>query len=295
MRLLAALAAGVFAYLAVGYLFGHAPPRIGLRARPRASRRPRAQQWLDQAGAEVNPRQFWAVSVLCGAVAFVLVAAVTGAPAVALLPAVAVAGLPRTYYASARKSRARQRARAWPDALRHLAASLATPLSLHQSLVALGRTGPVPLRPAFLRYARLSAALDQRAALQAVREDLADAASDRVLDVLIVAVDQGPSLILDLLADQARITTLDLELIEHIESRQLLDRLSARGVLVLPYLLLILVCASVPEYQAFYSAPQGVFVLALGVALSFAGMAVVRRQAAIPGEERVFGPAPEEA
>lgn len=290
MRLLAALSAATFAYLAVGYLFGHAPPRLGLRSRPKAPRRPRAQQWLDQAGAEVSPTQFWAVSILCGALAFVVVAGVSGAPAVALLPAAAVAGLPRTYYAAVRKTRARERAQAWPDALRHLAASLATPLSLHQSLVALGQTGPVPLRPAFERYSRLSAALDQRAALQAVREDLADAASDRVLDVLIVAVDQGPTLILDLLADQARITSLDLELVEHIESRQLLDRLSARGVLVLPYLLLIMLCASVPEYRAFYRAPEGVFVLALGVALSFGGMAVVRRQARIPGEERVFGP-----
>jgi tight adherence protein B len=293
MRLAAALAAAVFAYLAVGYLFGHAPPRLGLRARPRAPHRPRAQQWLDQAGAAVSPAQFWTVSVLGGALAFVVVAGMTGTVTVALLPAVGVAGLPRTYYAAVRKSRARQRTRAWPDALRHLAASLATPVSLHQALVALGRTGPLPLRPAFERYARLTAALDQRAALQAVREDLADAVSDRVLDVLIAAVDQGPAIVLDLLADQARITSLDLVLVEQIESRQLLDRLSARGVLVLPYFLLVVLCASVPEYRAFYGTAPGVAVLAVGVVLSFGGMAVVRRQARIPGEERVFGPAPE--
>ena len=295
MRLAAALSAAVFAYLAMGYLLGQAPPRLGLRARPKAAVRPRAQQWLDQAGADVNPTQFWTVSVLGGALAFVVVAGLTGTVAVALLPAIAVAGLPRTYYAAVRKNRARQRTRAWPDALRHLSASLATPLSLHQALVALGRTGPLPLRPAFERYARLTAALDQRAALQAVREDLADAVSDRVLDVLIAAVDQGPAIVMDLLADQAHITSLDLVLVEQIESRQLLDRLSARGVLVLPYFLLVVLCASVPEYQAFYGTAGGVLVLAIGVALSFGGMAIVRRQARIPGEERVFGPAAGEA
>lgn len=295
MRLLAALSAATFAYLAVGYLFGHAPPRIGLRARPKASRRPRAQQWLDQAGADVNPTQFWTVSVLGGGMAFLVVAGMTGTVTVALLPAIGVASLPRTYYAAVRKNRAHQRTRAWPDALRHLAASLATPLSLHQSLVALGKTGPLPLRPAFDRYARLTAALDQRAALQAVREDLADSVSDRVLDVLIAAVDQGPTIVLDLLADQAHITSLDLVLVEQIESRQLLDRLSARGVLVLPYFLLVVLCASVPEYRTFYGTGRGVFVLGLGVALSFGGMAIVRRQARIPGEDRVFGPAVEEA
>ena len=295
MRLAAALSAAVFAYLGVGYLLGQAPPRLGVRARPRAGVRPRAQQWLDEAGADVNPAQFWTVSVLGGVLAFVVVAGVTGTVAVALLPAVAVAGAPRTYFAAVRKNRVRQRTRAWPDALRHLSASLATPLSLHQALVALGNTGPVPLRPAFERYARLSAALDQRAALQAVREDLADAVSDRVLDVLIAAVDQGPTIVMDLLADQAHITSLDLVLVEQIESRQLLDRLSARGVLVLPYFLLVVLCASVPEYRAYYGTAGGVLVLAIGVALSFGGMAIVRRQARIPGEERVFAPAPGEA
>ena len=128
-----------------------------------------------------------------------------------------------------------------------------------------------------------------------MREDLADAVSDRVLDVLIAAVDQGPAIVMDLLADQAHITSLDLVLVEQIESRQLLDRLSARGVLVLPYFLLVVLCASVPEYRTFYDTGRGVFVLALGVALSFGGMAIVRRQARIPGEDRVFGPAVEEA
>ena len=294
MRLLAALCAAVFAYLGVGYLLGQAPPRVGLRARPKAPR-PRGRQWLEEAGAGVSPAQFWAVSALGGALAFLVVAGVSGTPAVALLPAVAVGGAPRTYYASVRRHRAKERTRAWPDALRHLAASLATPLSLHQSLVALGKSGPLPLRPAFERYTRLSAALDQRAALQAVREDLADAVSDRVLDVLIAAVDQGPTLVLDLLADQARITSLDLELVEHIESRQLLDRLSARGVLVLPYFLLIVVCASVPEYREYFRTGAGLVSLAVGVVLGWGGMAIVRRQARIPGEERVFGPALEEA
>src|SRR5207244_605520 len=99
---------------------GQAPPRLGWRARPSRLRRPRAQAWLDQAGAEVNPTQFWAVSVLGGALAFVMVAGMTGTVTVALLPAVGVAGLPRAYYAAVRRNGARSRTRAWPDALRHL-------------------------------------------------------------------------------------------------------------------------------------------------------------------------------
>ncbi len=79
----------------------------------------------------------------------------------------------------------------------------------------------------------------------------------------------------------------------HIESRQLMDRLSARGVLVLPYFLLVVLCMSVPEYRSFFGTPGGVVVLGVGVALGFGGMAVVRRQARIPGEERVFAAAGE--
>ncbi len=226
--------------------------------------------------------------------AFVVLLGVTGTVAVALLPALAVASLPRAYFASVRRNQARLRAKAWPDALRHLSASLASPLSMHQSLMALARTGPLPLRAAFARYGRLSAALDQRAALQAVRDDLADSVSDRVLDVVIAALDQGPAIVLDLLADQARAITADLELMAHIESRQLMDRLSARGVLVLPYFLLVVLCMSVPEYRAYFGTAGGVVVLGVGVALGFGGMAVVRRQGRIPVEERVFAAAGEE-
>jgi tight adherence protein B len=286
---LAALSAAVFVYLGVGYLTGYTPARLRFRSPPR--HRPlklSRQGWLNQAGARVTVRQFWATSVAVGAVAFVAVFALTGTVAVALLPGVAVALLPRAYYARERAKRAGEQTRAWPDALRSLSASLSASLSLHQALVALGFTGPVALRPVFARYARLSATLDQRAALEVIREELADPVSDRVVEVLILATEQGAAIVMDILGDLARATTLDLQLTERIETAQLEQRLNARAVFVLPYVILIIMCARGTQFRDFYQSSLGLVVVAIGAGMSTVGMVLINRLGRVPGEERLF-------
>jgi tight adherence protein B len=291
VRLLAGLCGGVFAYMATGYLTGYVPAnfrrRLGERTpRPAGVSR---QLWLHQAGAKVTPLQFWATSIGIGLAAFLVVLALTGTAVVALIPAVAVAGLPRAYYGRERRRRAGLQIRAWPDALRNLTGSLSATLSLHQSLVALTHTGPVPLRPVFERYHQLSGSLDQRAALEAIREELADPVSDRIIEVLILAVEQGPSIVIDILSDLARATTADLQLAERLETAQLEQRLNARAVFVLPYFMLIMLCARPGAFRDFYSGAGGIIVVALGGAMSLGGMAIINRLGRQPAEERVFG------
>ena len=288
MRLLAALSAAVAAYLAAGYLAGHAPRRIPFALAPRR-RGPGRQEWLAQSGALVTPAQFWLTSLAAGGVTFALVYLVTGTLVVAVLPAVAVAVLPRRHFAKARARLAGERVEAWPDALRSITASLAAALSLHESLVALRHSGPPALRPVFERYARLSGSLDQRAALEVVREELADPVSDRVVEVLILAVEQGPSIVLEVLTDLAKATTLDLQLAQRVETAQLEQRLNARAVLVLPYVMLVLLCARDGAFRAFYGSSAGLFVVVVGGAMSLGGMAVINRLGRQPVEERVFG------
>ena len=177
---------------------------------------------------------------------------------------------------------AEAKVKAWPDALRNLSASLSATLSLHQALVALGHSGPSALRPVFERYARLSGTLDQRAALQVVREELADPVSDRVVEVLILASEQGPSIVLDVLADLARATTLDLQLGERIETAQFEQRLNARAVFVLPYFILVLLCAT-GESSAASTAPRWASSWSSWAPrLSPGGMLIIRRLGRIP-------------
>lgn len=173
----------------------------------------------------------------------------SGAAPVAVVPAAVIASLPRAWFGRQRARLARERLSAWPQALRDLVAHLEAPMSLHRSLVELGRSGPEPLRGVWRRYAVLTAALDTRAALGALRDQLADPVSDRIFEVLLVAHEQGASVTVDVLRDLAAATTADLRLAEQIETAQLEQRIEARSCVVLPFLVLVLLCSSSAPYR----------------------------------------------
>ena len=293
MRLLAGLSAAAFAYLLVGILTGHAPrslrrPLPSQLPRRRAAQRVPLATWLDQAGASVRPAQFAGVSAGIAAVTLLVVWAVSGAASVAIVPALVAGAAPRAWYARQRTRLIGERLAAWPEALRDLIAHLEVPMSLHRSLVELGRSGPEPLRATWRRYATLTAALDTRAALEALREQLADPVSDRILEVLLVAHEQGASVAIDALRDLAASTTADLRLAEQIETAQLEQKIEARACVVLPFVVLILLCSSSPPYREFYRSPGGWLVIVVGAVMSLGGTVVIDRLGRLPAEERVI-------
>lgn len=289
MRLLAGVCAALFAYLAIGLLTGYAPKSLFTPKPKKAKQKTSRQAWLNQAGLPMTPAQFWLTSIGGGLVTFVILWAVTGTVVIALGPAVAVGFLPRGYFGVVRRKKARERQEAWPDALRTIAAGISASQSLHQSVKNLATGGPLPLRPVFARYAALAATLDQRAALEAIKEELADPISDRVIEVLVVATEAGPAVVLDILRDLADATTADLQLLERLATQQTEQRLNARAVLVLPFLLLIFLAGSNHDFQSFYRTPLGVVVIVIGTGMLFVGMTIVARLGRIPGEERVLG------
>ena len=87
MRLLAALLAAVFAYLAVGYLSGYAP-NIRWRASRPSTDMSKRQLWLVQAGLNISPVRFWSVSVVLGLFAYLITSGISQAFWVALPPAI---------------------------------------------------------------------------------------------------------------------------------------------------------------------------------------------------------------
>lgn len=287
MRLLAGLSAALVAYLVVGAALGVRPRLFpaGISGRTRSQRR---REWLHQAGAEVSPTQFLAASLAGGLVAMVALWVVTGVLPLALVAGGATSLWPRAYYARRRRRSHQERIAAWPDALRDLIAHLRAPLSVHASLVELSRSGPLPLRPYFARYATLSAALDHRKALEVVREQLADPLSDRIIEVILVAFEQGSATVIDVLSDLADATSADLRLNEEIETAQLETRLEARGAAVLPFAVLVLLCATSPEYRTFYTQPAGWLVIAAGGLMCLVGLVAISRLGRIPVEERIL-------
>jgi tight adherence protein B len=288
MRLVAALAVGIFTYFLVGYATGH-PPQVRFRRRKREPQVSRRQVWLHQAGVAVTPRQFWAASVGVAAVTFAGITALTGTPLVALVPAGAVAALPRAYFARRRAARLRLVQAAWPDGLRDVLASITAGRSLPQALTTLASSGQLPLQEAFARFPLLSRMLGTVPALEVVKEELADPTSDRVIEVLILAQERGGQIVKDILEDLVVTTTKDLKVLEEIETEGLEMKINARAVLVLPWVVLVALTIRPGPFRVFYQSTAGLVVVLAGGALSAFGYFLISRLARTQYEERVFG------
>jgi tight adherence protein B len=287
MRLFAGLATGVAVAVVVAYVLGTPwpDPNPSRWIRQRLQRSPQRMSYLAELG--VSPARFWLTSAASALSTFVVVWAFTASAWIALVPAGVVATVPAGYYQSHQRRRGSERLRAWPDALRSIVASLQAGGSPHEALVELAVSGPVPLRPVFTRYRSLAELVPEATALELVRDELADPVADRVFEVLVVAVEKGSRIALEILRDIADATTADIQLAERLETAQSEQRLQARAVFVLPFLTLVILSARPGPFREFYSSPDGVPVLLIGAALSTAGMLVVRRLGRLPAEPRV--------
>lgn len=294
MSVVAAVASGVFVAVTVGLAVGAIPQRA-VRSRERgrvaaaAARRWQAQQaWLSQAGVPGSPLRFAAVTVTAATVTFAGLVELTQAPVVAAGPAVAAGALPGVVAARRRATRLDAIRRAWPDALRDLGAAVSAGRSLTQALHDLAERGPEPLRAAFARFPTLARVLGVSAALEVVREDLADPTTDRVVEVLIVAHEQGGGIVTALLRDLADATTRDLQIAEEVATNALEQRLNARAVFVLPWLVLLVLVARPGHFRDFYQSSAGLLVVGVATLLSAAGLALTSRLARQPMEPRVL-------
>lgn len=288
MRLLAALLAFIAMYLAVGYITGFAPD-LRWRIDKEDSGLSDRQLWLVQAGARLSHGQFLLWSILLGLFAFVVGMALTGVSWVALPPALAVAVLPRWYFGRRRLRRLSEVHEAWPDGLRHIVASLRTGLSLAAALDELSQSGPAPLRLAFVRFPALSRTLGVDAALELIREELADPTSDRVIEILLVAYERGGSIVPDVLADLSDATTRDLRTVEEIRTNALEQRINGRIVFVVPWLVLLMLTSRPGPFRDFYASAAGVLVIVVGALVSLFGAWLVARLSRDTIEPRVLG------
>lgn len=287
MRLLVALMSGLAAALAVGAVAGVLPA-------PRGPRRPdvdRRAVWLAQAGADLTPTQFRLASAALGLVAFVVVVVLTATPVVAVAPGVGAALLPAALLGRTRARRLRAVEEAWPDGVRDLLASIRAGRSLHHAVLDLAANGPAPLRDAFARYPVLAQMSGVVPALEVVREQLADPTSDRVIEVLVLAHDKGGALLTAILHDLAEATASDLRVGEQIATDQLEQRINARAVFVLPWVVLVVLTLRPGAYRDFYAGPGGLVVVLVGALLSAIGMWVIARLGRAEEEPRVLGAA----
>jgi tight adherence protein B len=269
--------------LLVGWITGGWPrPRV---ARAVADHR---LQWLQQTGLSLSQSQFLLMSVGSGLGGLLLVWSVSGLPAVAIPTAVVFAFVPRAWLQRRRSQRLLEMQLAWPDGIRDLIGSIAAGMSLGRALEALSVSGPPPLREAFGRYPLLSRMLGVAPALEVIRQELAHPASDRVIEVLIVAQSKGGAIVLEILRDLAAATTKDMWAYEEIETLALEQKINARVVFVIPWLVLGFITMRPGPFRDFYASPGGWLVVGAGALASFAGMAIASQLGRQVEEPRVF-------
>jgi tight adherence protein B len=284
MRLLASATTAASAALVVGWLTGAWPPPRRLKV-VRTTR----GEWLAQAGLGITPFQFWLLVLAAGVSSFLAVWAVSGLMVVALPTALTVMFLPRAWLVRRRAQRMLDLQRSWPDGLRDLIASISSGLSLSRSIELLALSGPLALRTAFERYPQLSRALGVVQTLEVIKAELAHPTSDRIIEVLIVAHERGGSIVLEILRDLAQATTRDTWVAEEIDTLALEQKINARLVFVIPWLVLAFMTMRAGPFRDFYSSPAGALVVAFGGAASLLGMWIAAKLGRDPDEPRVFG------
>lgn len=239
-------------------------------------------------GLDVSNVQFWATVTGAAGFTFLVVYALTGLVVVSLVPALVVATLPRAYYQRKRAQRLTLILEAWPDGLRDVLSSVRSGSSLPSAIEHLAAFGPEPLREAFQGFDVYSRSLGVVAALDLVKQDLADPTADRVIEVLILAYERGGAVVPAILEDLADATTKDLWTMEQVRTEVLEQKINARVVFVLPWLVLVAMTARSGAFREFYSSSAGLLVVGIGGAMSLFGIAVTSRLGAQQTEPRVF-------
>ena len=287
MRPLAALVVGWTLAAATALVCGMRLPT------PKRSRRAvglnRRSAWIQQAGVPATYRQFVAAIIGLFAISWIVLGAVSGV-VVAVVPSGAIAALPLLYYSRQRTARLAQAQQSWPDALRDVVTSVASGQSLHQGLCSLAKSRHGSLSNAFQRYPSLSRSIGTVAALEVVRAELADPVSDRVIEVFILAIERGGSVVRVILDDLAASIGADVQVLNEIDTALLESRINARAVVVLPWVALLMLNQGGGPFHDFYSTSGGAVVVLIGAVLTVVGWGFVSRLSRIPNEERVFVP-----
>lgn len=283
MEAAAAFATGLLVVVLVGARAPAGPRRIGARSRPGL------RAWLSRARIPLAPWQFVALVAGCGIAVFALVFAITGLPALACAPALAGALLPVLYHDRRRRMFEREAVAAWPDGLRDVLAAVQSGMSLPRAVHRLATDGPAPLREAFEPYPALATALGFEAALDHVRDRLADPISDRVIEALQVGHARGGTALPEILSGLAESTTEDLWVAEQLRSEVLEQKINARAVFVLPWLVLVFLTASPGDFRDFYGSTGGFLVMGIGAVVSGLGILLAERLGRDEVEERVLG------
>jgi tight adherence protein B len=246
----------------------------------------RLREWLVQAGVpNLKPGHVVGLCSTLGAVMALLVISVSGSAWLGVAFGALSGYLPVLLLKARRKRRVRELQEVWPDAIDHLASGVRAGLSLPEAVATLASRGPELLRSAFARFAdsyhatgRFAAALDQ------LKDELADPTADRVVEALLLVggtqVGQTLRILAAVLRDHHRVR-------KELEARQSWAIVAARLAFATPWVVLLMLSTR-REAVAAYRGPGGALVLAIGAAMAIIGYRMMLAIGRIPPEERIL-------
>ncbi len=184
--------------------------------------------------------------------------------------------------------RQREFAEVWPEAVDNLASAVRAGMSLPESLAALARRGPEPLREPFAGFAldyqvtgRFSESLDR------LKERLADPVGDRVVEGLRVAREVGGGDLGRLLRSLSGFLREDARTRQELEARQTWTVNGARLAVAAPWLVLLLLCFQRDVIER-YASTAGVVVLVGGAVCCLLAYRLMVRIGRLPVERRIL-------
>ena len=282
MGLVVGLGIGV-GLLLIWLAFTSPSPRV---PRPGASG---LRDLLNRAGlAGTSPLQLIAACVGSAVLVFVVLQLISRTATVSLVFAGMAAYLPVAVVAGRARSRSRELAEVWPDAVDNLASAVRAGLSLPEALAQLGERGPEPLRVPFLAFAAdYSAGGRFGDSLDRLKDRLADPVGDRVVEGLRIAREVGGGDLGKLLRNLSNHLRDDARTRAELESRQSWTVNGARLAVAAPWLVLLMLSFQ-HEVVARYASTTGLVVLLGGAALCLVAYRLMLRIGRLPGESRVL-------
>jgi len=249
----------------------------------------RLRQLLDRAGlVSLSVQGFLALVGSFFLVVLVALQLISGTLPVAVAFASIAAYLPFAVIVGRARTRQRELAEVWPDAVDNLASAVRAGLSLAEAVSALGERGPEPLRPAFQTFAREYQTSGRFGdCLDALKDRLADPVGDRVVEGLRVARDVGGGDLGKLLRNLSGHLRDDARTRSELEARQSWAVNGARLAVSAPWLVLLMMSFQ-REVISRYASPAGVVVLTLGAGLCLLAYRTMLRIGRLPTERRVM-------
>ncbi|MCM0614757.1 type II secretion system F family protein [Paenarthrobacter sp. TYUT067] len=213
----------------------------------------------------------------------------TGSPPIALCFAIFGSWVP---FAIVRRRAGKRRnalRQLWPDVVDHLRSAIRAGLALPEALIQLGHNGPEELRELFLDFGSdYRATGNFEAAVNKLKERLADPVADRIIEALRMTREVGGSDLGRMLGTLSGFLRDSARTRSELEARQSWTINAARLAVAAPWIVLV-VMTSRPEAMLAFNSGIGAMVLLGGLVVSAFCYSVMLRVGALPEDERVFG------